>query len=239
MTADRSRRLRRPACPLSRESAAQPPSRKIADRDWLIVQVQRPMSPYVGQVAADPLPPALDLLASPIRIRLYEDGDLEAVFQIFDQPECRHFLGREPFATSVEVKAWFDVLPPRTIKLIATSAGVPMGIGILVPETGSRAHVGGICLFVHDRFQRKGFGGALLWSLIASAERFYLLRRLELIVVCDNLNALRLYQKFGFRLEGRHVGALWYGGQFHDTYTMSRFAPRAISALRRRGSVRG
>jgi L-phenylalanine/L-methionine N-acetyltransferase len=188
------------------------------------------MSPEVPQALANPLPPSLDLLASPIRVRLYEDDDLEAVFQIFDQPQCRHFLGREPFATSVEVKAWFDALPPRTIKLIATSADVPIGIGILVPEAGSRAHVGGICLFVHDRFQRKGFGGALLWSLIASAEWFCLLRRLELIVVCDNLNALKLYQKFGFRLEGRHVGALRYGGRFHDTYTLARLASRTISA---------
>jgi L-phenylalanine/L-methionine N-acetyltransferase len=220
----------RPVRPLSRWSSAQPPSRKIADGDWLVVQARRPMSPEGRQVPADPTPATLDLLGFPSRIRQYEDDDLEAVFQIFDQPQCRQFLGREPFATSVEVKAWFDVLPPRTIKLAATSVDVPMGIGILIPETGARAHVGGICLFVHDRFHKKGLGGALLSALIASAERFYLLRRLELIVVCDNLNALKLYQKFGFRLEGRHLGALCYGGQFHDTYTMSRLAPGAISA---------
>jgi L-phenylalanine/L-methionine N-acetyltransferase len=171
------------------------------------------------------MPQDLDLAASSTRIRQYKECDLEAVFQIFDQPLCRRFLGREPFTTEAEIKAWLELMPPRAIRLVGTRAGHPVGIGVLVPEAGSRAHVGGLCVFVHDRFQRLGIGGALLRALIAAAERFHRLQRLELIVVCDNVNALKLYQKFGFGVEGRHANALRYGGQLHDTYMMARFAP--------------
>jgi L-phenylalanine/L-methionine N-acetyltransferase len=147
-------------------------------------------------------------------IRHYEDRDLEPVFQIFDQPQCRRFLGREPFATEAEVKAWFDVMPKKTIKLVATAADVSVGVGVLVPDAGSRAHVGVLGLFVHDRFHRLGIGSLLLQVLMASGQRFYL-QRLELSVVCNNEAALRFYLKSGFQIEGRLAGVLRYGGRFH------------------------
>ena len=169
------------------------------------------MSPQAVQAHAGPTP----------EIRQYEDRDLEAVFEILDQPRCRDGLGRDPFAESAEVKAWFDVLPPRTAKLVAVSGDVPVGIGILAPDGGSRAHTGSLFLAVHDRFHRRGIGGALLRTLIASAERFYRLERLGLVVVCKNDVVIKMYQKYGFQIEGRQVGALHYGGRFHDTYGMA------------------
>lgn len=179
------------------------------------------MSPQAVQARADPTPENPACVASAVRIRQYEDHDLEAVFEILDQPRCRDGLGRDPFAESAEVKAWFDVLPPRTAKLVAVSGDVPVGIGILAPDGGSRAHTGSLFLAVHDRFHRRGIGGALLRTLIASAERFYRLERLGLVVVCKNDVAIKMYQKYGFQIEGRQVGALHYGGRFHDTYGMA------------------
>ena len=111
-------------------------------------------------------------------MRQYEDRDLQAVFQIFAQPQCRRFLGREPFTAGAEVKASFDVLPKKTIKLVATAADVPVGIGVLGPEGGARAHVGGLTLFVHDRFRRFGIGTLLLRTLVLSGWRFLGLQRL-------------------------------------------------------------
>ena len=167
-------------------------------------------------------------------MRQYEDRDLEAVFQIFAQPRCRRFLGREPFTNEAELKAWFDILPKKTIKLVATRADIPVGIGVLGPEGGARAHVGGLSLFVHDRFRRSGIGTLLLQALILSGWRFLGLQRLELIVLCDNEAALNFYEKNGFRIEGRHAGALQYGGQFHDTYMMSLLGRELAIARRRR-----
>jgi len=69
-----------------------------------------------------------------------------------------------------------------------------------------------------------GIGRALLRRLIASAERFYRLERLGLVVVCKNDVAIKMYQKYGFQIEGRQVGALHYGGRFHDTYGMALLA---------------
>ncbi|MGC2787647.1 MAG: GNAT family N-acetyltransferase [Roseiarcus sp.] len=129
--------------------------------------------------------------------------------------------GPRPVCGKRRGQAWFDVLPPRTAKLVAVSGDVPVGIGILAPDGGSRAHTGSLFLAVHDRFHRRGIGGALLRTLIASAERFYRLERLGLVVVCKNDVAIKMYQKYGFQIEGRQVGALHYGGRFHDTYGMA------------------
>jgi putative acetyltransferase len=142
------------------------------------------------------------------------------------------FWEREPFATEAEVKvkAWFDVLPKKTIKLVATAADVPVGVGVLAPDAGSRAHVGVLGLFVHDRFHRLGIGSSLLQVLMASGQRFYLLQRLELNVVCNNEAALRFYLKSGFQIEGRLAGVRRYGGRFHDAYLMSLLGRQLVAA---------
>ena len=55
---------------------------------------------------------------------------------------------------------------------------------------------------VHDEFQRRGIGAALLAALIEAADRWFNLRRLELTVYVDNEPAIALYTKFGFVIEG-------------------------------------
>jgi putative acetyltransferase len=48
------------------------------------------------------------------------------------------------------------------------------------------------------------------------------LRRLELEVYTDNAAAIRLYEKFGFTIEGTMVDFAFRDGQFVDTYLMAR-----------------
>jgi putative acetyltransferase len=57
---------------------------------------------------------------------------------------------------------------------------------------------------VHDDFNGRGIGSALLAELIEAADEWLAIKRLELTVFTDNAPAIRLYEKFGFEMEGTH-----------------------------------
>ncbi len=56
---------------------------------------------------------------------------------------------------------------------------------------------------VHDDFQNRGVGSALMAAMIELADNWLGLRRIELEVYADNAAAIHLYEKFGFVIEGR------------------------------------
>lgn len=90
------------------------------------------------------------------------------------------------------------------------------------PQRPRRRHVGEIGLAVRDDWQGKGVGSALMRAAIDLADNWLNLTRLELGVYVDNTPAIRLYEKFGFSIEGTLVGYAFRDGHYVDTYTMAR-----------------
>jgi putative acetyltransferase len=68
----------------------------------------------------------------------------------------------------------------------------------------------------------KGVGTALLQAAVDLADKWLNLTRLELEVYIDNKPAIRLYEKFGFTLEGTLVQYAFREGHYVDTYVMAR-----------------
>lgn len=54
------------------------------------------------------------------------------------------------------------------------------------------------------------------------ADRWLNLTRLELTVYTDNAPAVRLYEKYGFGLEGTHQQYAFRDGAFVDAYAVAR-----------------
>ncbi|WP_264582570.1 GNAT family N-acetyltransferase [Rhodoblastus acidophilus] len=75
----------------------------------------------------------------------------------------------------------------------------------------SRKHCGGLAMAVAKAWRRRGLGAALMTEALtlAFAEG---LERIDLQVRDDNLAARRLYEKFGFQVEGLSRGALKVDG---------------------------
>ena len=90
------------------------------------------------------------------------------------------------------------------------------------PNHPRRRHVGQIGMAVRDDWHGKGAGTALMGAAVDLADKWLNLMRLELDVYTDNEPAIRLYQKFGFVIEGTLVNYAYRDGQFVDTYTMAR-----------------
>jgi putative acetyltransferase len=93
------------------------------------------------------------------------------------------------------------------------------------PSLHRRRHAAGIGMVVRDNRQGRGVGTALLKAALELADGWMNLTRLELQVWVDNEAAVRLYQKFGFEVEGTLRQYALREGRLIDALAMSRVRP--------------
>src|SRR6185436_18442619 len=92
---------------------------------------------------------------------------------------------------------------PNVHSLVATLEGRVVGqAGLHLQTRGRRRDCAEIGMAVHDDFQGRGVGSAMMRTLMNLADNWYGLRRVELTVWCDNAAAVHLYEKFAFVVEG-------------------------------------
>lgn len=114
--------------------------------------------------------------------------------------------------------------PEGTHDLVAVAGGHVVGmVGLHCnPLKPRRSHAASIGIGVHDEWQGKGVGTALLKAAIDLADNWLNLVRLELEVFADNEPALRLYSRFGFVEEGRFRAHAFRNGSYVDSIAMAR-----------------
>jgi putative acetyltransferase len=97
-------------------------------------------------------------------------------------------------------------------------------VGIISLEVckGRERHIGDIVMAVHDAYQGQGIGKMLMLTITDLADNWLNLVRLELDVYADNERAIRLYQQFGFEIEGKMRCHTLRGGNYIDSYIMGR-----------------
>jgi putative acetyltransferase len=162
-----------------------------------------------------------------ILIRRAEPADYVALHQIFSGPKVIWGTLQVPFP-SLEVWRKRLAEPAEGLFGLVACVGTEL-VGQFdihtFPNRPRRRHVGQIGMAVRDDFQGQGIGTALMQAGVDLADQWLNLRRLELDVYADNEPALRLYQKFGFVSEGRHVQAAYRAGQYVDVLWMARLKP--------------
>ncbi|HEX5502414.1 MAG TPA: GNAT family N-acetyltransferase [Thermomicrobiales bacterium] len=95
-------------------------------------------------------------------------------------------------------------------------------LGLHQESNPRRRHSGSIGMAVHDDYQGRGVGTALLAAAVDLADNWLGLRRLELTVFADNAPAVHLYEKFGFAREGTLRAFALRNGEYVDAYSMAR-----------------
>jgi putative acetyltransferase len=164
-----------------------------------------------------------------VTIRRTEPSDYEAVQQILASPKVIWGTLQLPFPS---VEQWRQRLAEPSEGLFSLVACVEKNevVGQLslttFPHRPRRRHVGQIAMAVRDDWQGQGVGTALMQAAIDLADKWLNLTRLELEVFVDNAPAIRLYEKFGFTIEGTLVDFAFREGQYVDTYIMARLGNR-------------
>jgi putative acetyltransferase len=158
-----------------------------------------------------------------LEIRSAEPEDYGALQSLHAQPKVIHGTMQIPF-TSKEVWRKRCLERPGNMHLLVacTQAGIVGCAAVVIPDRPRRRHVGELGLVVHDAWHRQGVGSALLGALLALADRWLNLTRIELTVYTDNAPAIALYEKFGFVREGRLAQFAFRDGVFVDAYAMAR-----------------
>jgi putative acetyltransferase len=113
-----------------------------------------------------------------------------------------------------------SVLAGDGTHLVATTNGHVGGWCDILPTHGeSRSHVGILGIGLLPELRGHGHGAALMRAAI---ERAWAqgLSRIELTVRSDNTRAKKLYERFGFRVEGTNRRAFRVDDQYIDAFAM-------------------
>ena len=168
---------------------------------------------------------------TPITIRHVEPGDYEAIYKIFSGPKAVWGTLQTPYPSAELWRKRLAEPPEGFYSLVACIDGEVIGqLGLHTsPGRPRRRHVGEIGMAVRDDWQGKGVGTALMQAAVELADKWLNLFRLELEVYTDNEPAVRLYKKFGFKIEGTAIQHAFRDGHFVDSYFMARLREPALS----------
>jgi L-phenylalanine/L-methionine N-acetyltransferase len=158
---------------------------------------------------------------SNIQIRAWEPDDIPALTEVFNQPRVVWGTLQTPH-TSIATRRKRAESRVDALQLVAVVDEQVVGTIGLQRFEQRRAHAGSIGMAVHDAYAGRGCGRALLEAVIAQADLWLNLTRLELSVWADNDRAIALYEHCGFEREGIHRAYAWRDGAYADAIAMAR-----------------
>lgn len=167
---------------------------------------------------------------SDILVRRAQTSDAAAVTRIMGDPGVYPGLMQVPHPS---LERWQRRLAEHAerdlpdLLLLAEHAGRVVGSSGLHPvgPATRRRHVMTLGISVLPEAQGRGVGSALMQAMVDQADRWLQVLRLELQVYADNAQAIALYRKFGFVLEGRHPAYAMRDGVYVESLSMGRMHP--------------
>ena len=158
-----------------------------------------------------------------ISVRAREPRDIEALHEVMSCPGVVHGTMQLPLRSLEGRREQYNQSRPDMHSLVAEVDGRVVGqLGLFLESAARRRHVGNVGMAVHDDFQGRGIGSAMMAAALELADNWLNLHRIELEVYTDNPAAIRLYEKFGFVIEGTLRHFAFRNGEYVDAYKMGR-----------------
>jgi ribosomal protein S18 acetylase RimI-like enzyme len=106
-------------------------------------------------------------------------------------------------------------------QVLAVAADEVVGFCDILPNTAKGfTHVGRLGMGVRVEWRRQGIGRRMLEACLSLARKAGI-EKVELEVFSDNVAAIRLYDSFGFRQEGRKVRSRKLEDRYQDIILMA------------------
>lgn len=110
---------------------------------------------------------------------------------------------------------------PASIMVLAMDGAEIAGIGTI--HSGNKIksrHQGELGIVVAQKYPKKGIGSEIIRQLIDFCKHNGITTRIQLDTLCANEVAVKLYEKFGFEIEGRMRNQTRVDGVYYDLYVM-------------------
>lgn len=159
---------------------------------------------------------------TPFTIRRQEPTDAADLHDVYAQPQVIWGTTMLPHPS---LHRWQQAVeePPGMTRLVAcTDDRVVGNLALTIAASPRRRHCAEVAMAVHDQWQGKGCGYALLSQALDLADNWLHLQRVELQVYTDNDAGVRLYERCGFQVEGTLRGYAFRQGAMADVYAMAR-----------------
>ncbi|GMM87239.1 GNAT family N-acetyltransferase [Vibrio fortis] len=161
-----------------------------------------------------------------IQVRRTEPSDARSVKEIYECPNAFRGTLQLPHPSLDLWEKRLTHVPEHVYSYVALYQGEVIGnLGLEVCINPRRRHVASLGMGVKDNFAGKGVGSALLKTAVDLCDNWINIKRLELTVYTDNEQAINLYKKFGFQIEGESAAFAFRDGEYVAAYHMARIQP--------------
>lgn len=157
-------------------------------------------------------------------VRHVEPGDAPQIHAILTSPHVVDGSMRLPYASLASTEKRL-ASPPGYYQLAAIEGNEVVGFAELVthPDAPRHAHAGELNMIaVSEGLQGRGIGQALVAGVLDLADNWLMLERVGLVVWTRNNHAVRLYEHFGFEIEGTMRAYARWQGELIDAFVMGR-----------------
>ncbi|OGR84542.1 MAG: hypothetical protein A2901_08515 [Elusimicrobia bacterium RIFCSPLOWO2_01_FULL_54_10] len=159
-----------------------------------------------------------------IYLRPLEEKDLEKIRKTRNDPSTWMNLTDIDLIDSQSQKDWFKTLSRqrKSKRFYAVCSGKDRFVGLVRMDefdwVNRSVRVG---CDVAKSLRGKGYGSKIMEMVSQYGFRYLNMHRLWLLVLDFNSAARRVYEKSGFRVEGRYRKAIYRSGKYHDYIIMS------------------
>lgn len=170
-----------------------------------------------------------------VRLRPLEREDLRFVHELDNNESVMHYWFEEAYEAFVELCDLYDkhIHDQSERRFIAVAGEEPVGLVELV-EINHIHRRAEFQIIIAPAHQGKGYAQAGTLLGIEYAFTVLNLYKLFLVVDSDNLAALAVYRKLGFREEGILRHEFFVNGEYKDAIRMAIFQPEFLLSRRRR-----
>ena len=163
-----------------------------------------------------------------IEFKPHSEKDIPNRVKWLSNPKANRLLGNHPGikTTLAKQRAWFVVYRKEKAKKFFTIYTDKRPIGFVglshIDKINKNAEI--FIVIGEDDYRGKGIGRqAMIWILDYGFNKLKL-HKISLAVFPENLAAVKLYKSLGFRQEGLLKDDAFFGGKYHDTLLMAKFA---------------
>lgn len=162
---------------------------------------------------------------SDLLIRHSRLSDLEGISAVYAHEQGYANTLQIPFPSDELWRKRLESLDQNTRSLVAVRQDEVVGqLSLICRTIPRRKHVATLGMGVAATAAGQGVGTQLMAAAVDLADNWLNISRIELEVFSDNLPAIALYQKFGFRREGEARAYAYRNGEYVDALFLARFS---------------